>query len=162
MIAVAQVTIALRPWLGVRLSRMLEPLMGEIAYLLNAYHPSQPPDEVSDRLDSLLFCAVREATRGTMLARLDDESWVRIRVEDFSVMADDLLLLVFMDFPVDSRHLLLLREYSLRRDSLAALRTLYTRFSPLQTAQELAAIASVARACHPAFRLRGWLDNGQN
>ena len=158
MIAVAQVTIALRPWLGIRLSRALEPLIDEIACLLNAYDPRRPPGELSDRLDSLLFRAVREATRGTMLAQLEDESWVRIRVEDFSTMADDLMLLVFMDLPVDGRHLLFLREYSLRRDSLAALRALYTRFAPLQTAQELAAIASVARACHPAFRLQGWLD----
>lgn len=158
MIAVAQVTIALRPWLGIRLSRMLESLIDEIACLLNAYDPRRSPGELNDRLDSLLFRAVREATQGTLLAQLEDESWVRIRVEDFSTMADDLMLLAFMDFPVDSHHLLVLREYSLQRDSLAALRALYTRFAPLQTAQELAAIASVARACHPAFRLRGWLD----
>lgn len=158
MIAVAQVMIALRPWLGVRLSRALEPLMDEIACQLNAYSARQAPDALSARLDSLLFCAVRDATRGAMLAQLPDGSFVRIRVEDFSVMADDLMLLLFSRFPVDSAHLLLLREYSLRRDSLAALRTLYTRFSPLQTEKELETIAAVARACHPAFRLRGWLE----
>ena len=71
---------------------------------------------------------------------------------------DDLMLLVFEKFPADQHHLLLLREYSLRKPSLSALRVLYTRFASLQTRQELDAIASVARSCHPAFRLRGWLD----
>ena len=158
MIAVAQVTIALRPWLGARLSRALEPMMDEIAGLLNAYSSRQLPDELSARLDSLLFCAVRDATRGSMLAQLEDESWVRIRVEDFSMMADDLMGLVFASWPVDKSHLQLLREYSMRRSSLSALRALYTRYAALQTGPELRAIAAVARDCHPAFRWRDWLN----
>ncbi len=157
MIATAQVEIALQPWLGARLSGRLFLMMEEIACLLNGYSSRRPPDALAARLDSLLFWAVREETRGSMLAQLEDGSWVRVRVEDFSVMADDLLLLVFQGFPVDGEHLLLLREYSMRCSSLAALRTLYTRFAPLQSREELAAIAGVARACHPRFRLRGWL-----
>ena len=157
MIAQAQVMIALQPWLGVRLSRALEPLMGEITGRLNVYSSRQAPDALAEELDSLLFRAVRQATRGTMLTQLADESWVRIRVEDFSVMADDLLLLVFSEFPVDSRHLLLLREYSMRQASLSALRALYTRFAALQTPEELRTIASVVRSCYPAFRWREWL-----
>ena len=158
MIAQAQVMIALQPWLGVRLSRVLEPLMGEITGRLNVYSSRQAPDALAEELDSLLFRAVRQATRGTMLTQLADESWVRIRVEDFSVMADDLLLLVFSEFPVDSRHLLLLREYSMRHASLSALRALYTRYSALQTPEELRTIASVVRSCYPAFRWREWLN----
>lgn len=159
MIAVAQVEIALQPWLGARLSRALAPCMEEIAGLLNSYSAHRaPPDALAHRLDSLLFCAVREQTGGSMLALLPDGGFVRIQVEDFATMADELLLLVFQQFPVDSFHLLLLRDYSLRQSSLSALRVLYTRFSALQTPGELETIASVARACHPAFRLRGWLD----
>lgn len=159
MIAVAQVEIALQPWLGVRLSRALFPFMEEIAGLLNGYSAHRaPPDALFHQLDSLLFRAVREQTGGSMLAMLQDGSWIRIQVEDFATMADDLLLLVFQLFPVDSFHLLLLRDYSMRQSSLAALRVLYTRFAALQTPGELETIASVARACHPAFRLRGWLD----
>lgn len=159
MISVAQVEAALRPWLGARLSEALLPVMEEIAGLLNGYAPQHAaPDALSARLNSLLFRAVREETGGFMLAMLQDGSWIRIRVEDFETMADDLLLLVFERFPADSFHLLLLREYSMRQSSLAALRTLYTRFASLQTPKELETIASVARACHPAFRLRGWLE----
>lgn len=132
--------------------------MEEMTYRLNAYSSRQAPDDLNDDLDSLLFRSVREITRGSMLAQLDDDSFIRIQVEDFSTMADELMLLVFQKFPVDSRHLMLLREYSMRKSSLSALRVLYTRFASMQTHQELAAIASVARACHPPFRLRGWLD----
>lgn len=158
MIAEAQVMIALQPWLGARLLETLSPVVRDITGRLNAYSSRNTPDALQEALDSLLFFAVREATRGSMLIRLADESLVRIRVEDFFVMADDLMLLVFEELPVDQRHLLLLREYSMRKPSLAALRVLYTRFSSLQTPAELETISSVARACHPAFRLRGWLD----
>ncbi|MBQ2976545.1 MAG: hypothetical protein IJE17_03560 [Clostridia bacterium] len=158
MIAEAQVMIALQPWLGPGLLGLLSPVIRDITGRLNAYSSRREPDELQDALDSLLFFAVRDATRGSMLIQLPDETLIRIRVEDFSVMADDLMLLIFEKFPVDQRHLLLLREYSMRKPSLAALRVLYTRFASLQTCQELTAIASVARSCHPAFRLRGWLD----
>lgn len=158
MISVGQVMITLQPWLGARLLRALEPCMDEIAHMLNAYSSRQAPDSLQDELDSLLFYAVHEATKGRMLMQLADESWIRIRVEDFATMADELMELVFARFPADSYHLLLLREYSLRRESLSALKTLYTRFASLQSSRELETIASVARNCHPAFRLHGWLD----
>ena len=158
MIAEAQVMIALQPWLGAHLLGLLSPVIQDITGRLNAYSSHREPDELQEALDSLLFFAVRDATRGSMLIQLPDERLIRIRVEDFFVMADDLMLLVFEKLPVDQRHLVLLREYSMRKPSLSALRVLYTRFAALQTADELAAIRSVARSCHPAFRLRGWLD----
>ena len=157
MIAESQVMIVLRPWLGAGLSQALTPLMGDIATRLNAYSSRQAPEQLARDLDSRLFNAVREATRGAMLVQVDDGGWVRVRVEDFAVMADELLLLIFEEFPVDAQHLLLLREYSLRRASLSALRALYTRFASLQSPQELQAIASVARSCYPPFRWRQWL-----
>ena len=158
MITVAQVMIALHPWLGTQLSRAIEPCMDEIAHRMNAYSPSQAPDSLQDDLDSLLFCAVRDATRGRMLIQMEDGSLFRIQVDDFSTMADDLMELIFQRFPADQRHLILLQEYSMRRESLSALKILYTRFAALQSPRELEMIASVARACHAPFRLRGWLD----
>ena len=157
MVAEGQVMVVLRPWLGVRLSRTLEPLMGEISRKLNAYSSRQEPDPLAQEIDSLLFFAVRDATMGSMLIQLEDGGWVRMRVEDFATMADELLYLVFAEFPVDSQHLLLLREYSMRRASLAALRVLYTRFRDLQTREELSTSAAVAKSCYPPFRWREWL-----
>ena len=157
MIARAQVENTLRPWLGTALTSALDAQMDALTVWLNAFSLRADPERLAGEMDSLLFCAIRDATRGTMLARLPDDTWVRIRVEDFSAMADELMGLVFARFPADAAHLQFLRDYSLRCSSLSALRTLYTRFQALQTKEELATIATVAKGCYPPFRLRGWL-----
>lgn len=158
VVAQAQVMVVLKPWLGAPLLQALSPLYGDIAARLSGFSIRREGDALAEELDSLLFRAVREATHGRMLAQLEDGSFVRIRLEDFSAMADELMLLAFDEFPVDGAHLLFLRDYSMRHASLSALRALYTRFAALQTPQELSAIASVAKSCHPPFRWRQWLD----
>ena len=158
MIAQSQVIVTLRPWLGPYLTDALMPMMGDIAGRLNAFSLRRDIGQLSGELDTLLFNAVRLATRGTLLIRLEDDSWVRVRLEDFTTMADELMLLVFEDFLVDESHFTALREYSMRCASLSALRALYTHFDSLQSEQELRTIAAVVRSCYPAFRWREWLS----
>ena len=158
MVSQAQVMIVLKPWLGGPLLEKLTSTVREIAGRLNGFSIRGNRDELAGEIDSLLFRAVREATGGKMLIPLEDGAFVRSRLEDFADMADELMLLPFLELPVDERHLQYLREYSMRHPSLSALRALYTRFAPLQTQQELAAIASVAKSCYPAFRWREWLN----
>ena len=157
MISQGQVVNLLGPWLGPPLLEALQPMMGDIAGRLNGFSIRRCGDTLADSLDSLLFSAVREATDGSMLARLEDGSFVRIRVEDFSEMADELMYLIFQEFPLDGEHLRFLRDYSMGRASLSALRALYVRFGAWHTPGELAAIASVVKSCYPPFRWRGWL-----
>ena len=158
MVSQAQVMIVLKPWLGGPLLEALTPAVREIAGRLNGFSIGGNQDDLAGEIDSLLFRAVRVATKGKMLIALDDGTYVRSRTEDFSAMADELMLLPFMELPLDERHLQYLREYSMRHPSLSALRALYTRFAPLETPEELSAIASVARSCYPAFRWREWLE----
>ncbi|MBR3108487.1 MAG: hypothetical protein IKH30_15100 [Clostridia bacterium] len=157
MISQAQVRKILTPWLGSPLLNALEPLTGDIASRLNGCSISRNADAMADALDSLLFRSVRSATEGSMLARLPDDTFVRVQVEDFAVMADELMFLPFQEFPNDGEHLQFLREYSLRHASLSALRALYTRFGAQQSPKELAAIVSVVKSCYPPFRWREWL-----
>lgn len=157
MIAQAQVMITLRPWLGMPLLDALTPLTEDLTIRLNGFSIRREEEDLSREMDSMLFNAVRQVTNASMLARLEDGTYVRIRLEDFAAMADELMLLAFNDFPVDAAHLAFLQDYSMRHPSLSALRALYERFAPLQSARELAAIASVARSCYPAFRWRCWL-----
>ena len=157
MVAQAQVMIALAPWLGEPLMAALPELPGEIAQRLSGFSMERDGETMAKSLDSLLFRAVHFATGGSMLAQMADGGFVRIRLEDFADMADEMMLLVFEEFPVDSRHFLFLRDYSMRMASLSALRVLYTRFGAFQSAQELAAIASVAKSCYRPFRWRSWL-----
>ena len=158
MVSQAQVMIALKPWLGGPLLEALTPTVGEIAGQLNGFSLGGSQDGLAEALDSLLFCAVRQVTGGNMLIALDDGTWVRSRLEDFAAMADELMLLPFLELPMDQKHLQDLRDYSMHYPSLSALRALYTRFAPLQTGEELSAIASVAKSCYPAFRWREWLQ----
>ena len=157
MISQAQVMQILEPWLGARLIQALMPTLADLADRLNAASPRQDMSALTREMDSLLFRAVHQATRGSMLIQLPDDTWVRSRVEDYAVMADELLGLAFEEWPIDGQHLLLLRTYALENPSLSALRVLYTRFAPLETEAELAAIASVVRGCYPPFRWRLWL-----
>ena len=157
MVSQAQVMIVLKPWLGGPLLEVLTPAVREIAGRLNGFSIWGNRDDLAGELDSLLFRAVREATGGKMLIALEDGTWVRSRLEDFAAMADELMLLPFMELPADEKHLRYLRDYSMCNPSLSALRALYTRFAPLQTRDELSAIASVAKSCYPAFRWREWL-----
>ena len=157
MISQAQVRQVLTPWLGGPLLNALEPVTGDIAGRLNGFSIHRGADDLAGELDSLLFRAVRGATEGSMLVQLPDESFVRVHVEDFAVMADELMLLPFRDFPTDGEHLQFLRDYSLRHASLSALRALYTRFGAQQSPKELAAIVSVVKSCYPPFRWREWL-----
>ena len=157
MIAKAQVIAALRPWLGGPLSAALEAQMEEITHWLNAWSPRQEQKALAEEIDSLLVRAVHEVTRGRMLLQLEDGSWVRIRLEEFAAMADDVLYPLLITLPVDAEHLLLLREFSMQHASLSALRVLYTRYAALHTPEELRAIASFTKKCYPPFRWREWL-----
>ena len=97
MISQAQVHQALMPWLGSPLLNALEPLTGEITGQLNGCSIQRNADTLAEELDSLLFRAVRSATEGSMLAQLPDDTFVRVQVQDFATMADDLMLLIFQD-----------------------------------------------------------------
>lgn len=157
MVAKATVIVALTPWLGQRLIRMLDESVERITHWLNAWSEKQELDELRRKINSLLFLSVRQATEGRLVIPLDDGSCVRVRLEDFEIMADDVMYTLFAQFPPDAAHLLTVREFSMRQESLAALRALYTRFGELQSRQELDTIASFIRKSYPAYRWRSWL-----
>ncbi|MGI6688467.1 MAG: hypothetical protein ACOX6Y_09030 [Christensenellales bacterium] len=51
------------------------------------------------QLDNLLFMQVREDTEGRMTLIMDNEQAVRLRMNDFSLMADELMYLLFEALP---------------------------------------------------------------
>lgn len=159
MISIAQVTLAMQPWLGMALLRAA-PLAERVALKLNAFRATDDPDALRRAVDSLLFGAVRQIAGADMRVLLDDGTWIRVRTEDVATMTDDVMYLYFMTYPVDRIHLSMLNDYALSHQSLSALRALYTRFSALHTPEELSAIARIARGGYPAFRL-GWLNTTQ-
>ncbi|HSK68802.1 MAG TPA: hypothetical protein VLA21_06025, partial [Candidatus Limnocylindria bacterium] len=111
-----------------------------------------------DTLDSLLFLAVRDDTGNRMALVMDDGRLIRLQVGDFSIMADELLWLVFMRMPRTQAGRDALREYGMRSGSLSALRALYLLYRDLQTPEETDTIRRVITTCHEPFRFRPWMD----
>ena len=158
MVTVSRVANTLTPWLGSKLLHEFRNECDEISRLLNLPKERADLPALSKKLAVYLYGQVKRKTDGQMVILPDGGYPIRMRGDDFDIIADDLLYLIFEDFPVDAVHSLLIREFSLHNPSLSALRALYCRFSSLQTAEELSAIRHTACSCYPAFRLRGWLD----
>ena len=153
MIATQQVVHLLTPWLGSALLQVRPQIALETQRRLNGFVSARDSAAtLRDSLEGLLYSAEREATQGEMRVLLDDGSVVRME-------ADELLYLVFDQFPTDAHHLMLLRDFSLHENSLSAIRALYLRFADYETEEERATLARVARQSHPPFRWRGWLKD---
>ncbi len=149
----------LRPWLGSDFVAAHAPLMERLCLRLTRFLPQRDSLALTAQdLDSLLFMAVRDATGGRMLLRMDNDTYIRVRLADFAVMADELLCLLMEKLPVDEQSFLLIRDYSLHAGSLAALKALYLRYEAFQSPEEFKTIVRVIRTCHPPFRWRGWLQ----
>ena len=157
MVTAAQVSGILLPWVGNSLLGMLHEECARITAMLNTADHLQSPDILAERIAVNLFSAVRALTHAQMVVHPDGGYPVRMQTEDFSIIADELLFLLFDTFPADEAHFQLLQSYALSCSSLSALRALYTRFASFQSQQELATVAQIARSCHPPFRLVGWL-----
>ena len=158
MISEIQVTNLLSPWLGSALLQVRPQIVQETRKRLNTFVSARDSlSALRDGLEGYLYSAVLDATEGDMRILLDNGSVIRMESDDFPMLTDELLFLVFDQFPTDAHHLMLLRDYSLRENSLSAIRALYTRFADYETEQERATLARVARESHPAFRWKGWL-----
>jgi hypothetical protein len=157
--AADQTASVLRPWLGSDFVMAHAPLIQRISLRLSQFLPQRDSLAMTAQdLDSLLFMAVRDATGGRMLLRMDNDLYIRVKLADFAVMADELLYLLMEKLRVDAQSFLLIKDYSLHAGSLAALKALYLHYEAYQSQEEFKTIVRVIRTCHPPFRWRGWLQ----
>lgn len=159
MIAFAQTSDALRPWLGGDFLSHHPQVVERITVKLNAFtlQRDEVPD-VAQWVNDLLFLSVREYTRGKMVLQMDDDLFVRVRVSDFALMVDDVLYLLFQRLPREMPYYVLIRDYSVRHGSLSALRALYLDYAMFQSEEEWATVRKVITSCHENFRFRAWID----
>lgn len=148
---------ALRPWLGAAFLERCDVSMRALALLRAFDAGSGDIEALRSRLDTLLFRTVYAMTEGDMRVLLDGGSLVRVRVDDVSQMADELLYLALRETPRTAWHAQRLRQYALTHESLAALRALYIDLRAFQTKDELRLLARTARMVYPEYRWRGWL-----
>lgn len=159
MVTAERTADMLRPWLGSDFVACHPEVIRQAAMRLNAFGFNRDDlSLVQQDVDSMLFMAVRNATSGRMVLRMDTDDLIRVRVSDFSVMADELMYLLLEDLPRDQRTLDAIRAYSLRTSSLSSLKALYLLFPHAQTEEELHTLRRVIKTCHPHFRWRQWLN----
>ena len=159
MIELERVAQTLQPWLGDELVRRMPRVMTETQRRLSTFTVGRDDlIQLSHSLEGLIYTAVRKETNAAFLVTLPDGSCVRMETDDFAVIADELMWLLFEQFPIDARHLMLLRDYSVNVSSLSAIHALYERFREYETLDELKALRRIARGSYPAFRWQGWLE----
>lgn len=160
MISPVAVNTRLLPWLGTAFLTQHQPLCERASQLLFAFQPDRDMlATLAQQLDNLLFMAVREQTQGRMALQMDDGQLYRLRINDFALMADELLYLLFEAMEPTPTHQAIIREYSLRSGSLSALRALYLLYAGHQSPEENATIRRIIVSCHPPWRFRQWLED---
>lgn len=159
MTALEQTAATLRPWLGSAFVAAHAELMERITMRLRHFDPARGSlhDSAVD-IDSLLFMAVRNHTQGRMALPMDDGQLIRVKLSDFATMTDELMYLLMVGMAKNEANFRLLRDYSMRQGSLAALKTLYLHYQEYQSEEEYRTVRRVITSCHPAFRWRGWLE----
>lgn len=154
-----RVADCLRPFLGSIFVFDHPALMEKVAMLLFGFLPQRDNlPLVCQRLDNLLFMAVREQTNAKMMLEMDGGQLIRLKTTDFSLMADELMYLLFESLPQSPENQALIRDYSLRNQSLAALKALYLHYQGLQSPEETRLIKRIITTSHPSWRYRQWLD----
>ena len=163
MIELESIAQTLRPWLGDELVNRMPRVLTEAQRRLSTFTAGRDDlAELEQSLEGLMYTAVRRETGAAFLVTLEETeprpNW-EVEPDDFAVIADELMWLLFERFPIDARHLMLLRDYSMRASSLSAIRALYLRFREYETLDELKALRRVARGSYPAYRWQSWLGN---
>ena len=160
MAAVRRVAETLRPWLGSAFVARNAETMEVIALRLLGFLPQRDSfAALAFQLDNLLFMQVREDTEGQMTLIMDNEQAVRLRMNDFSLMADELMYLLFEALPKNAANQALIRSYSMKSVSLSALRALYLLYRDMQDQEETATLKRIIMGSHPPFRWKQWIDS---
>jgi len=159
MAVIRRVAHTLRPWLGGAFVARNAELMEDIALCLMGFRPEKDSLRgLAFQLDNRLFMRVREETGGKLSLRMDNDQLVRLRMDDFGLMADELLYLLFEALPKNASNQALIRSYSMHAPSLSALRALYLLYRDLQSPEETAVLRRLVVGSHPPFRWQGWID----
>lgn len=153
-----RVKALLRPWLGQALLNCCDVAQRTADVLFSFDDTKDDLAQLSETLDEMLFRTVHDLTRGQMRVQLDDGRRMRVYVDDFAVMADELMYLQLQRWVRSAFNCQRLRYFAMTHDSLSALRALYVDFAAFQTPDERAFIARTVREGHAPFRWRSWLD----
>ena len=159
-VQVAEVERVLAPLLGEMLMGSC-PLAEDVAAFLRAYAPyRQTLEELRNELEALLTTLLRRYTHSSMLVIADNYQPVHLGPEQLRRLTDEVMGILFDKLTPFSANFIKLNDYSLRVQSLSALRVLVTRYASYYTEENLHCIAAVIRSIYPPERYRAWLPEG--
>jgi len=156
-VAKADVERVLRPWLG-SLFLNTHPIADLLTEKLSNYAPyRQDLESLHDELEVLLITRLNSMTNGTLTVILDNYRSRRLGQSAIADMTDDLMGVIFDQMTPFSANFIKLNDYSMRNESLNALRVLYQKYASYYSPDEFAFMVRVIKNVYPEERYRAWL-----
>lgn len=158
-VSTEEVERALRPWLG-SLFLSSNTLAETVTERLSAYAPyRQSLESLRDELETLLLTKLTGLTNRSLTVILDNYHSRRLGRAEMADMTDDLMGIIFDKLTPFSANFIKLNDYSMRVQSINALRVLYQKYASYYKPEELAFMVSVIRTVYPPERYERWLKN---
>ena len=152
--AVAQ---AVTPLLGTMLVQSC-PIVEDMTEILRSYAPyRQTLEAFRDEVENALLRLLGRYTHGSMLVIADNYQPIRLGREQLRCITDEVMGVLFESLTPFSANFIKLNDYSLRVQSLSALRVLVTRYTSYYTQEDLRFMARMIRSIYPPHRYQGWL-----
>ena len=150
---------ALQPWLGA-LFLTSNPLLSRLSDCLRAYAPyRQTLEELRGDVESMLLRGIHYYTHGSMVVLNDSFRSTRLTTEHIKWITDDVMGVLFDKLTPFSANFIKLNDYSLRVQSLSALRVLYQKYNSFYTPEELRFIVNMVKRIYPPAKYRSWLND---
>lgn len=153
----AELEAALRPWLG-SLFLTSNPMLDSLTRLLQSYAPyKQTLEDLRDEVESFLITNISRYTRGSMLILSDQYKTVRLNAGNIRWLTDDVMGVLFDKLTPFSANFIKLNDYSLRVQSLSALRVLYLKYNSFYSPEELHMMTTFIKRTYLPEKYRDWL-----
>lgn len=158
-VTAAEVERVLRPWLG-SLFVSSNTLAETLAEHMRAYAPyRQTLESFRSELETLLMTRLNGLTNGSLTVVLDNYHSRRLSMSLMADITDDLMGLIFDKLTPFSANFIKINDYSMRVQSLNALRVLYQKYASYYSEEELAFMVRMIRTVYPPQRYASWLHD---
>mgnify|MGYP007066630993 FL=1 len=154
-----ELEMVLRPWLG-SLFLTSNPMLDQLTQMMRGYVPyKQTLEDLRDQLESFLLTSINRYTHGSMMVLNDQYKTVRLGQGHIGWITDDVMGVLFDKLTPFSANFIKLNDYSLRVQSLSALRVLYQKYASYYSEEDLRFLKEMIRRTYPPEKYRDWLKD---
>lgn len=145
------------PWLG-SLYCNGTPTVSDVADCLSEYSPNRNTlMELHEKLETLLLVRLNRYTNSTLLVYMENGRRRQITRQVLSAISDDLMGIVFDKLTVFSANYVKLNDYSMKVQSLNAMRVLYQKYASFYSEEELTFLVDMIKSIFPVACYQSWL-----